>query len=331
MLDAAAPSGLEPLTQRLDEMLQELQEQRRQLDRLTRAYAVDAEQIDRMRSLSSNWDPRGIASHIREAIASTTVLTDPFPHMVIEPLLPESAFRTLLDAVPPDDFFEGEHPNLKGLGSPTTTLPLFSMVVWRSMKDLVSETLSPLLVERFRPFAGDFLRISLGDEFVDEALSLRLHPSGLRLMRRRPGWKLDPHLDPRSRFINTLLYLARPGEPEGYGTQLFRVHEENFVARWANTYYPERNGTRCEVAKTLPYRGNVALSFLNLGGGAHGAAFPVEPETAGLSRLVFQFYLEPGLDDLNALVSRLPAERQAAWTTRVKKKDLRALRRNGRA
>ena len=70
---------------------------------------------------------------------------------------------------------------------------------------------------------------------------------------------------------------------------------------------------------TLPYRGNVALSFLNLGGGAHGAAFPVERQTDAGADSYSSSTWEPGLDDLNALVSRLPAERQAAWTTRVKR------------
>jgi len=321
-------SHVTALAERVEQLQREVQIQSEQLTRAALASAIDTDDLDRLRTVADVWDPRAIEAHVRDVVTAAPVLTDPFPHLVIEPLLPAEAFRGLLDAVPPEEFFTGEiHRDLKGIGLPTTIVPLFSRVVWRSMRDLVSRVLAPLLVERFRPLAGDFLRLSVGEAFVDETLSLPLYPSGLRLMLRRPGWKLDPHLDPRSRFINTLLYLARPGEPDTYGTQLFRVHEENFVARQANTYYPEREGIRCELAKTMPYRGNLALSFLNLGGGAHGAAFPEEPQTAGLRRLVFQFYMEPAKEELDALIERLPPEHKVAWTTRVKKKDLRAMKR----
>ncbi len=326
-------SQMAALTQRVDEVLREVQDQRRQLARLTRASAVDAEQLDRLRHVADVWDPRAIEAHVHAAVAAAPVLTDPFPHIVIEPLLPPDAFGVLLDAVPPEEFFEGEkHLDLRGLGLATTIVPQLSRVIWRSLRhDVVGRVLGPALAERFRPFARDFLRISLGEEFVDEALSLRLHPHGLRLMLRRPGWNLPPHLDPRDQFISTLLYLARPGEPETYGTQLFRVHRENFVAGWANTYYPEEEGLRCELAKTMPYRGNLCVSFLNLGGGAHGAALPPDAQPADLRRLVFQFYMGPDREELEALVDRLPADRQIAWKRRVKNKDRRAMRQEAAA
>ena len=319
---------LTALTQRLDEVLGEVRGQREQLTRLARAYAVDGEQLDRIRTVADVWDTRAIASHVRDVVAATPVLTDPFPHLVLDPLLPPDAFQVLLDAVPPGDFFDGEkHLDLRGIGLTPTIVPLFCKAIWRSVRnDIIGRVLGPALAERFRPFAREYLRLSVGQEFVEDALALPLHPHGLRLMLRRRGWSLRPHCDPRDQFISTLLYLARPGEAETYGTQLFRVHQENFVPGWANTYYPEDEGLRCEVAKTMPYRGNLCLSFLNLGGGAHGAAVPEDAQPADLRRLVFQFYMGPDREALEALVHRLPADRQIAWTRRVKNKDRRAIR-----
>ena len=318
-------SQIEALTARVDEVLREVGDQRSQLKRLILAYGIDAEQHDRLRTISAVWNPAAIAAHVRDVVTAAPLLTDPMPHLVIEPLLPRDAFRALLDAVPPDEFFEGEeHLDLRGLGLAPTMVPTFSRLIWRSLRqEVVSRVLAPLLAERFRPLARDFLRLSLGDEFVEPVLALRLQPHGLRLMLRRPGWQLAPHLDPRDQFITTLLYLAGPGEPESYGTQLFRVLKENFVVPWANTYYPERDGLRCELAKTMPYRGNLCLSFLNLGGGAHGAVLPADAVPSDVRRLVFQFYMGPDRRQLEALIDRLPAERQAAWRLRVKKKDLR--------
>ena len=321
-----------PLTQRVDELLREVQDQRGQLKRLTLAHAIDARQIDRLRTVADVWDARAIEAHVREAVAAAAVITDPFPHLVIEPLLPLDVFRVLLDAVPPDDFFEGENNlDLKGIGLDKSIVPQFSQVIWSSVRfDIIGRALGPALAARFRPFAREFLRISLGEEFVEEALSLPLYPHGLRLMLRRPGWGLPPHLDPKDQFINTLLYLAQPGEPESYGTQLFRVHQENFVSGWANTYYPEEDGLRCELAKTLPYRGNVCLAFLNLGGGAHGAALPNDAPP-DMRRMVCQFYIGPDREELGALVDRLPADRQVAWKKRVEPKERRTMRREAEA
>lgn len=282
---------------------------------------------DRMTALPGDWDVPVITAHVRDAIVAAPVLTDPFPHLVIEPLLPARAFGALLEAVPAESFFDGEDPRHRDLKGPgRADLPPFAKAIWGSMSsDIVAGVMGPAIAERLRPLAKDYLRVSVGDEFVDEAVALELETRGLRLMLRRPGWSLAPHLDPRDQFITTLLYLARPGDPEQYGTQLFRVHRENFVASWANTYYPEAEGLRCELAKTLPFRGNVCVSFLNLGGGAHAAELPADAQPPDLKRYAFQFYMGPDRGALEALVSRLSPERQVAWTRRVKKKDRKKL------
>ena len=317
------------LAKRLKEVLGELDDQRGQLNRLALAFGMDAERGDRLRALSDTWDVPAIESHLRRVVAAASMITDPFPHMVIEPLLPPDAFKVLVDAVPAEEFFKGEpHLGLKNLGLTPTILPIFSRLVWRSvLDDVLRPVLAPLLAQRFQPLVRDFLRIGIGDELLDDAMALPLVPRGLRLMLRRPGWKLAPHVDPRHQFITTLLYLARPGEPESHGTQLYRVHRKNFMSRRANTYYPEEDGIRCELADTIPYRGNLCLSFLNLGGGAHGAELPSDAQPANMRRTVFQFYIGPEREALEAVVERLPPDRQVAWNLRVKKKDLRAARR----
>ena len=281
---------------------------------------LDLEDVERIRSIADVWKPAEIAAHVRDVVAATPVQTEPFPHIVMEPLLPERAFRVLVDAIPPEEFLEGDkHLDLRGIGFSTTVMPLFSRLIWRSLRtDVIGPVLAPALAERFRPFATEFLRHGVGDDFVDEALALPLHAHGLRLMLRRRGWTLAPHCDPRDQFISTLLYLARPEEGDTYGTQLFRVLQENFVPQYANTYYPEGEGLACELVKTMPYRGNLCLSLLNLGGGAHGASVPADAQPADLRRWAFQFYMGPEREQLEALVSRLPPERQEAWTRRVK-------------
>src|SRR5687767_818590 len=312
----------------VDETLRQLEEQRAELTRLRRAHALDLEEVDRIKSIEDVWKPAAIAAHVRSVVAEAPVHTDPFPHLVLEPLLPPEAFRVLVDAVPPEEFFEGEkHLDLRGIGKATTVVPLFSRIIWCSLRnDVIDCALAPAIAERLRPFARDLLRHSVGDKLVDETLALPLHPHGLRLMLRRRGWTLRPHCDPRDQFVSTLLYLAPPGEGDTYGTQLFRVLEENFVPHYANTYYPEDEGLGCELVKTMPYRGNLCLSFLNLGGGAHGASVPADAQPPDLKRLAFQFYMGPQREQLEAIIGRLPADRQIPWTRRLKSKDRQQMR-----
>jgi hypothetical protein len=40
-------------------------------------------------------------------------------------------------------------------------------------------------------------------------------------MPRRPGYHLEPHRDPKRSLLTCLLYLARPGDSDAQGTQLF--------------------------------------------------------------------------------------------------------------
>jgi hypothetical protein len=53
--------------------------------------------------------------------------------------------------------------------------------------------------------------------------------------------------------------------------------------------------------------------FLN-SGGAHGVDIP--DTLHGVERHSFQFYIGPDQDALEALVARLPTERQALWRER---------------
>jgi hypothetical protein len=306
----------------LEEAMRQLDEHRSELKRLRRAHALDLEQVDRIRSIATVWRPTEIAAHVRAVVNAAPVQTDPFPHIVMDPLLPEDAFQVLVDAIPPEEFLEGDkHLDLRGVGQAASVVPLFSRLIWRSLRtEVIGPVLAPALADRLRPYARDFFRRAFGDEFVDEALALPMNPHGLRIMLRRRGWTLPPHCDPRDQFVSTLLYLARPGEGDTYGTQLFRVLEDNFVPRYANTYYPESEGLACELVKTMPYRGNLCLSFLNLGGGAHGASVPADAQPADLRRWAFQFYMGPDREQLDPLVKRLSPERQDAWTRRVKQR-----------
>ena len=110
--------------------------------------------------------------------------------------------------------------------------------------------------------------------------------------------------------MTCLLYLARPGDSEAWGTQVFRVTGDK-EAPYTQTYYPEQSGSQVELAGLVPFTPNTALIFLN-SGGAHGADIPADAP-ADLERYSFQFYVGPGGPELDALIKDLPPERKARW------------------
>jgi hypothetical protein len=60
-------------------------------------------------------------------------------------------------------------------------------------------------------------------------------------MLRRPGYHLDPHLDPKRVVFTCLIYFARPGDSEAYGTSFYRINGTPKIDR-TSTFYPESQG-----------------------------------------------------------------------------------------
>ena len=95
-----------------------------------------------------------------------------------------------------------------------------------------------------------------------------------RIFLRSPGYTLHPHRDPKWGFISCLVYLARPNDREAFGTDLYAV-DQDAVARTDGVHYPEPS--RCRRVKTVPFRANTSLAFLNVSG-AHGASVPSDAD-----------------------------------------------------
>ena len=70
-------------------------------------------------------------------------------------------------------------------------------------------------------------------------------------MLRRPGYYLGPHRDPKRAMLTCLLYLAREGDSEAHGTQIFRVRDDG-EASYKQTYYPEDEGPQVRARQGRP-------------------------------------------------------------------------------
>jgi hypothetical protein len=275
---------------------------------------LDHEQRDRAAAADALLDERGIDAHVRRAIAAAPLDDDPFEHAIVEGLLPDALYRLLIETIPPLPFFTEHDPVKQDLPLPLDFGPGLAMRVWNFMDQVIAQrVLRPAIVDRFHGPLQRHYQVIFGEAFCDAANQLPRSSSGGRLMLRRPGYHLAPHRDPKRSLVTCLIYLARPGDSEVHGTQVFRVIGDA-EAGYKQTYYPEQEGHRCELVKVVPFRPNSMLVFVN-SRGAHGATIPADAP-AGLERYAYQFYIAPENAALSALIKTLPAERRAMWANK---------------
>ena len=284
---------IEAARTQLDTRLQdEFTSLRREIKIMRATMMLDAEHVRRGLDVTSQLDPARVAAHVARAISGARVETDPSVHVVIDNLLPADTYQALIDGIPPRLFFtqrEDAKQNLKLDQleiAPQLTIRTLSFIE----SQLIPQMMVPALLRHFAPHIREFYVREYGPERGEKLAAIPHDATGGRLMLRRRGYHLDPHLDPRRVVFTTLIYFARPGESEAYGTSFYRMSALPKIDR-TSTFYPESQGIRCELVKLVPFRPNTAVSFLNYGG-AHGADIPKDAP-ADLERYAYQFYVSP--------------------------------------
>jgi hypothetical protein len=277
---------------------------------------LNDQQRDRLATLPALLDQERLQAHVARAVAASPLRSEPFEHVVVDAVLPAPVYDLLLAAIPPEPFFQ-DHDRIKqDLHFPITFGPALPMTVWNFVDAVLArQVIQPAVLHKFHdPLQGHFDTV-FGPSFREQANALPQLSSGGRLMLRRAGYHLDPHRDPKRSMLTCLLYLARPGDSEAHGTQLFRVIGDR-EASYKQTYYPEADGQRCELTAVVPFRPNTMLVFMN-SRGAHGATIPADAGD-GVERYSYQFYVAPENEALGALIRGLPRERRTMWQNKNK-------------
>jgi hypothetical protein len=270
---------------------------------------LDREQHDDLLAAPALLDAARIAEHVRAAVEAATLELNPFPHVVVNSWLPEDVYAAVIKAVPPAIFFADREISRQRLVVPFPLAPAYSDQVWRFFASHVIEcSLSAALREKFNLVLREYVsRIVPG---LPEGSEIPLRASEGRIMLRRPGYVIRPHRDPKWGFIVGLMYLARKGDNESYGTQLYRVNGDEEQPTGNPMYIEEK---RCTLVRSVPFRANTLLAFLN-SAGAHGASIPADAQPANLERCVYQFRLGPGRETIARLLSFMPPADRAKWS-----------------
>lgn len=252
------------------------------------------------------------ASHIRQRIAETALRLRPFPHQIVDQVLPKPLYDALITGLPPVELFNDHTPNKRQLTAPFKLAPSYSRRIWTHfVHDVVPHLLTPALLDRFRApleawVAAQFPDAGIGLDGLD------MVPSDGRILLRTRGYVIKPHRDPKWGFLTCILYLARPGDSPAWGTQLYEV-EGDEEARGALPHWIQ--GRPCRQVTDVTFVSNRALVFLN-SAGAHGASIPADaPE--GLERYIYQFRIGPSAAAMAMLMNSLPDQRRAFWAGKL--------------
>src|SRR5258705_2987784 len=240
-----------------------------QTEQLMTIQRVDWDRRFDLTRLDRWLDPARLEAHINRVFDAAPLELDPFPHVVIENWLPDDVYARIIDAMPASIFFA--HDRDQHWSVPFGVAPLYSRQVWAFVANhIVGDMVHAALNRKFQQTICEYVRSFCPALPAD--MDLTLHPSDGRIMLRRPGYNLMPHRDPKWGFVTGIVYLAREGDSDSHGTQLYRVRDDS-QAPTSRVFYVEP-GT-CDLAKDVPFRANSMLVFLN-SEGAHSASIPAD-------------------------------------------------------
>ncbi len=214
------------------------------------------------------------------------ILTDPFPHLVVTDALPETLHQQLLATYPPLEvltsgaqFTSNQRFNL--MGSEVIHHPAIDPV-WR---EFVKLHISELFLRQMIQLFGTHLRTQYPD-FEKTAGSLDLLRPGLRLVddfqtadvlldaqlavntpvTDMPSSVRRGHVDWPNKLFVGLYYLRHPGDTsQGGELELYR-----FAGSRHRMHKASIEDQYIEVVKTIPYRSNTLVMFLNGIDALHG-------------------------------------------------------------
>jgi hypothetical protein len=303
---------LEATLNRQQKILDGIPELQAQVRRCATAYTKDARQADLVAELRAKLgDGQRIADHAAAAVARAQLELNPFPHIVIDNLLPDDMSSELIRAMPSNAFFKTEDMTRQELEVPFVFAPEYSRIMWNTFfHKVIDEAMVPAITEKFRPALDDFLRTHWPELGSMAEAGIRLRVSNSRLLLRRPGYVIKPHRDPRWAFLTCLVYLPQTAAHQVYGTQLYRLRREPEVTH-SSPLWVDRS--ECELVKDVPAIRNTAVVFLN-STGAHGASIPTDAP-ANVERFLYQVQFGVDQETKGRLIAGVSDTARSSWAT----------------
>jgi hypothetical protein len=305
----------ESLSQQLKDVADGLQAARFKESQLRAVMQRDLETQHLEASLRKEMkDFDGVERHVRQAFANVEVLQEPFPYAVVDNVLPQWLYDALLTGLPPTELYGDRDVNRQQLTVPFDLAPRYSHMVWKFMtQTVVDHILQPAILEAFGPSLHAWIHEAFPAVDLETIAALPVKSSEGRIMYRKRGYYIRPHRDPNWGMITGIFYLAKPGDDERWGTDLYTV-DDDVKAPSVTPYWIKEE--RCHHVRLVENRPNRLLLFIN-SKGAHGARIPEGLADAEVERSIYQFKLTPRTAGMRMLISTLPEDEQQAWQGKV--------------
>jgi hypothetical protein len=221
-----------------------------------------------------------------QRLDAAQIRTDPFPHMVLAPALPEATVTALLDSVPPNDVLRaGAKPGSNKRFSFPAREALGNDAVGPAWQALLETCTSQAFFARLMTIFAPYLRTTNPD--IDTAVGPLEHlRTGLRFrddfdnadvlldalistntpVTGRASAVRRAHVDSPNKLFAGLLYLRTPADDSrGGDLELFRFRDGTRVFRDAEVAEQD-----VEVVKTVAYARNTLVIYPNSLHALHG-------------------------------------------------------------
>jgi hypothetical protein len=247
---------------------------------------------------------------VTRRLATAERRDDPFPHVIVDGLLPIHVYQDLVARWPDDALFRGDAASgkLDLVPAPEGITPADARAEsYNRLDDDARTAWNRFVIQVNREIVGPFLERMFEPEIAKrlEFLQASADAPGLapylrppyrakmnvgRLMMRSAGFRLRPHVDSLAYLATALYYFPTPADnPDTEGTTLYRAAGEIGAAEILSrgkTVYFDAAGIGTTPASTVPFLPNTLLAFANTGRSAHGITI-----TARGWRRAFQSHL----------------------------------------
>lgn len=241
-----------------------------------RKAAVALDTLNRQFSITTAPTARGrlILEHVLQRVASSSVIDDPFPYVVIDRIFPDDYYAEMLAQFPAPESLRPiaetgrvARDNYRERNVVLFTDDEFARMsadqqhFWREFAGwMYSDLFLNLFVLKFQKALEPRLRNILAKEPTLKARGDAL------LVNDQTNYAIGPHTDAPHRLVTFLFYLPRDESMRELGTSVYRAKDPNFVC-WGGPHHPSE---QFELVRTVEFLPNRLLTFPKTDRSFHG-------------------------------------------------------------
>ena len=231
-----------------------------------------------------------VQEHIHQRFAETQVETEPFPHIVVEDILPQALYSELLAhwpsktvrAAPSSRHWERKHLSI---GNKNNWIEADAYELWKQFAiTIVEQVVKRKIFEIFSPYSHCRFGKEIHEEFLATALDITEH----QLVEDYPGTTVPPHIDQGYVFVPLIFYFPDLDDDRhtNLGTCLFRHN----LGKESPDVCFDKNVT---LVKAVPYKANTLVAFIQTPRSWHSASIQRIPTGYARRAYITKLYLLP--------------------------------------